>query len=369
MDQLQDVLKRPAYAIRVNGKDINQVLNQRLISLTLADNRGFDVDQLDITLDDSDGLLAMPPRGAKLTLAIGWAGQPLVDKGSYIVDEVEHSGPPDMLTIRARSADLQAGITSKRERSFHQCTVGDIVRDIAQANQLQPAIPQWLATKSVEHLDQTSESDANLLTRLAQQYDAIATVKHGRLIFCKTGDAESVTGKPFPTVTLTRQSGDQHRFSAADRNAYTAVKAYWHNLDKAEKGEVLVDAHTQFERKAGVSKKGNATQHKHWTATQAKALEPNTRNVKVLRHIYATEATALQGAKAAWQKLQRGVAEFSLTLAEGRPELFPELPAQVVGFKPEMDACGWIVSKVTHQISHAGFTSTVELEMRLEAMA
>jgi phage protein D len=37
-----------------------------------------------------------------------------------------------------------------------------------------------------------------------------------------------------------------------------------------------------------------------------------------VRHIYATEATALQGAKAAWEKLQRGVAEFSITLEHGR---------------------------------------------------
>lgn len=369
MDALQQALKRPAYTIRVNGNDLHQVLNQRLISLTLHDQRGFEVDQLDIVLDDSDGQLAIPPRGAKLTLALGWAGQPLVDKGSYLVDEVEHSGPPDTLTIRARSADLQAGITSKRERSFHQCTVGDIVNNIAQANQLQPAIPAWLASKPVAHLDQTNESDANLLTRLAQQYDAIATVKHGRLVFCKTGDAESVTGKAFPTVIITRQSGDQHRFSAADRNAYTAVKAYWHNLDKAEKGEVLVDAHTKFERQAGTTKQGKTTKRKHLTATQAKAMAPNTHNVKVLRHIYATEASALQGAKAAWEKLQRGVAEFSLTLAEGRPELFPELPVQVMGFKPVMDACSWIVSKVTHQISHAGFTTAVELEMRLEDIA
>jgi phage protein D len=60
----------------------------------------------------------------------------------------------------------------------------------------------------VEHIDQTNESDANLLIRLAHQHDAIATVKSGRLLFIKAGDAESATGKPFPLVKITRASGD-----------------------------------------------------------------------------------------------------------------------------------------------------------------
>jgi len=144
------------------------------------------------------------------------------------------------------------------------------------------------------------------------------------------------------------------------------VKAYWHNLDAAQKGEVLVDANTRFERKATVTKRGRKTKRKKLTATQQKAIEPSAANVKVLRHVYASEATALQAAKAAWEKIQRGVAEFSITLAEGRPELFPELPASVQGFKPLIDACAWTLTKVTHSISNSGYTTALELEMRLE---
>ena len=88
----------------------------------------------------------------------------------------------------------------------------------------------------------------------------------------------------------------------------------------------------------------------------------------LLRHVYASETSALQGAKAAWEKIQRGVAEFSITLAEGRPELFPELPAKVKGFKPLIDACGWTLAKVTHSLSNSSYTAALELEMKLEDM-
>lgn len=359
-------LQQPAYRLLLKGKDITASFDGRLMSLTITDNRGFESDELEIVLDDADGKLELPPRGVVIDVAIGWKGKALIDKGSFTVDEVEHAGTPDTLTIRARATDLRAGIATKKERSWHQTTVGKIVEAIARANGLTPCVSDWLARRPVAHIDQTSESDANLLTRLAQQHDAIATVKSGRLLFIKAGDAESATGKPFHLVQITRTSGDRHRFAVADRNAYTAVKAYWHNLDAAAKGEVIVDANTKFERRATVTKRGKPSTRKKLTATQTKATEPSAANVKVLRHIYATETTALQAAKSAWEKLQRGVAEFSITLDHGRPEIFPELPAKVTGFKPAIDGCAWLISKATHSITDRGFTTGVELEMRLE---
>ncbi|AXE32252.1 hypothetical protein DK842_21470 [Chromobacterium phragmitis] len=81
---------------------------------------------------------------------------------------------------------------------------------------------------------------------------------------------------------------------------------------------------------------------------------------------YATEASALQGTKATWEKIQRGVAEFSIQLATGRPELFPELPAKVSSFKPIIDACDWIGSEVTRRVRDGGYTTALEMEVRLE---
>ncbi len=112
----------PAFRLTVDGNDIAQLISPRLMNLELTDNRGIEADQLSITLSDHDGLLAIPPKGATLRLWLGWAGlgwsdTGLVDKGTYTVDETEHSGAPDVLSIRARSADLRTGLKTKRERS------------------------------------------------------------------------------------------------------------------------------------------------------------------------------------------------------------------------------------------------------------
>lgn len=202
----------PAWRITLAGEDLTGRIQPRLMELTLTDNRGMDADELEFSLEDSDGRLDIPRRGAKIRLFLGWRDSGLIDKGTYVVDEIEHSGAPDKLTIRARSADLRESMGGKKERSWDEKTVGAIVGEIAGEHGLIPVVSPDLAPLIIEHIDQTAESDASFLTRLSGQFDAIATVKSGHLLFYKTGLGASVSGLPLETVTITRADGDSHRF-------------------------------------------------------------------------------------------------------------------------------------------------------------
>ncbi len=130
----------PAFMLKLDNDDITQDFSDRLISLTMTDNRGFEADQLDIELDDTDGQIAMPPRGATLTLWLGWQGSALIKKGTFTVDEIEHRGAPDTLTIRGRSADFRGTLNSRREQSWHDTTLGQIVETIAARNKLTASV-------------------------------------------------------------------------------------------------------------------------------------------------------------------------------------------------------------------------------------
>lgn len=74
LSQGTDPVKMPDFDILAEGKTLSGVA-ERLMSLSLTDNRGFEADQLTITLDDADGQLQLPPRGARLTVLIGWKGE------------------------------------------------------------------------------------------------------------------------------------------------------------------------------------------------------------------------------------------------------------------------------------------------------
>lgn len=323
----------PAFRLTVDGLDIAQLISPRLMSLELTDNRGVEADQLSITLSDHDGLLTIPPKGAVLHLWLGWSDTGLVDKGTYTVDETEHSGAPDVLSIRARSADLRKGLKTKRERSWSNTTLGDVLGDIAIGNGLTATIASALDGLPILQLDQANESDANLISRLGEEFDAVASVKAGCLLCLPAGGGKTAGGLDLPHITLTRADGDQHRYLQADRDSYDGVRAYYYDVNSAKKQEAIAGG-------------GD--------------------NLKDLRHTYSDQQSALRAARAEFRRLQRGSATLSYSLAMGRPDLIPELTYTLQGVKEEIDEIIWYGGNVQHTLSaDGGYTVSLELESKL----
>ena len=90
-------------------------------------------------------------------------------------------------------------------------------------------------------------------------------------------------------------------------------------------------------------------------------------NVLVLNRTYANRSNAERAAKMQWERLQRGVASFSLQLAEGRADLYTEMSVKVSGFKQPIDDAEWTITTLTHTVSpDNGFTTSLELEVRID---
>ncbi len=139
VEKLSEVVKTPDFSITLGGVALTE-LADRITSLSVTDNNGFDADQLTLSVDDSDGVTDLPPRGAELAVSIGWLGEELIYKGLYTVDEVGHSGPPDVIDITAHSADFREEMNVRREVSWHDLTVERVVSVIARRYDLKPMI-------------------------------------------------------------------------------------------------------------------------------------------------------------------------------------------------------------------------------------
>jgi phage protein D len=296
-DYQSELSRVPAFSILMGGKALTQ-LDPRIISLELTDNRGFEADELTIAIDDSDGLIELPPRGAELSVSLGWQGEPLVYKGVYTVDEVAHSGPPDRLEITARSADFRDEFNVKREVSWHDVTVERIVSAIARRYKLTPVISEQLMSAEIDHADQTQESDMSFLTRMADLLGLLPPSK--TVAFCLScrvvasartakpcrslrSPAPVATGIPSasPTVTLT---------PACRRTGWI-----W-SLAKRKKSP-LRHARKRPRKAAQQRKEGDY-------------IAGEDGNVFVLRTTYSSEMAAQRAAAAKWQQLKRGAAEF-----------------------------------------------------------
>ncbi|WP_081007677.1 contractile injection system protein, VgrG/Pvc8 family [Comamonas testosteroni] len=237
---------------------------------------------------------------------------------------------PDIITIRARAADLGGEIRKRTEKSWHDTSLGAILATLAKRNKLTHKVDAKLGATQVQHIDQTNESDMHFITRLARKYDAVATVKKKHLLFMPINGTKTSKGESLPIIEITRIDGDQHRWASSTRDAYDGVKALWNDRKFGKRKEVIAG------KKDG--------------------------NLKTMKETFGSEDDALAAAKSELQRINRGMATFDLNLAIGVPELMPQTPVRVTGFKPEIDGQGWLVKEVTHTLGDGGLTSKVQME-------
>lgn len=265
---------RPDFTLTAEGKDITAAIRQGLVSIQLTDYGGASgkSDTLVITLTSET--LTLPPKGARLQLALGFNGV-LVDKGAYVVCNVQSSGPPRMLTINAtatpsNTSKQPADTTAQKNRVFSHTTLGDIVTSIATANQLKARISERLANIVITHEIQHGESDGAFLLRLARQYNAVSKPTHGYWLFIDRGQAQRAGGGNTSRIIITPDRVTHWSYNDGERGAANqAQKSGSLGVDYFNEATGAVETHHQ--RYAGSDSQHPLTQPDRANAEQAAA--------------------------------------------------------------------------------------------------
>ena len=323
----------PVYEVHANNNDITAAIRHRLLSLRVTDETGYQSNAVEIQLDDRGGAIHLPRKGAALKVELGYKETGTARMGSYTVDEVELSGPPDTLTIRAKAADMRGSLKQHKTRSWDDVTISELVDSIAADHGLEAKVGDSIrAITASRHIDQTEESDMHLLKRLSEEYDAESKQAGHLLLFVKRGQGKSATGQQVTPATLSREQTSDHRVTLADRGSFQAVRGHWYDMETGDRTEV-----------------------------QAGDGEP----VYTLRENYIDEVTARQAARSKLDMLQRGTATLSLTLRQGNPVIGAETPLTLTGFREGVNG-RWIATRVTHETSASGYSTQVEAETPTE---
>lgn len=324
-----------AWQVTLDGTDLTSKIKPRLVRLSLDEATGEQADKLEIVVSDHDGKMALPAEGAVLAVSLGWEKGTgveigLVSKGTFKVDEVEWSGPPDQIRVSAHSADFAGSFRKRKNRTWHGKTLGAIVAQLAADNGLTAACHADLASTIVTSAEQASKSDMQFLRDLGRRYDAVATVKAGSLIFSPVNATTTPAGSTIPTIAITRSSGDGISYRRAAReNGQDGAEAQYYD-------------------------QGTAKRH---TATAGGSSR------RRLKRVYASSADASAAATSESNRLARAAATFSLNLAYGNARLSAGARATVTGCKSEIDAKTWRIKSVRHSFDKSGgFRSQLELE-------
>jgi phage protein D len=322
---------KPAFRVIANGQEITDLINDRLLSMTIIDESGIQSDTATIVLDDRDNAIELPPTGAELEIYLGYASG-LAKMGLYTVDEIALAGSPDTITISCKAADMRASLKEKKTRSWPELTLGDIITTIASEHSLQPAIAPQLASIAIAHIDQTNESDLHLITRLARQHDAIAKPASGYLLYVPRGEAKTASGQALSSVTIDKGQTTDFSLTMADRGKYQKVIAHWHDTATGQKMPLSV-------------KTGAGSGKPAYT----------------LRHTHPDAVTAQIAATAKLAALKRGQSFGHFTITPADINIMAEGKIMMTGFRKEING-QWSCVRVEYRLDNQGLSASVDFE-------
>ncbi|MGE4299811.1 MAG: phage late control D family protein [Desulfovibrionaceae bacterium] len=320
---------RPIFRITADAKDVTAAIKDRLGEITVVDEAGDRSDRVTIVIDNRDDKVPAPRMDATLEVWLGYEETGLGRVGTYTADSVRESGWPKKLAVAGKAANMRKELSRRRTQSYDDTTLGRIVSQIAGRHGLTPVVGSGLSNVAVPHVDQTSESDLHLLTRLGKTHGAVATTKDNRLLFMPQGEAKNASGKDMPTIAIAGKDVINFTMAAQSRGKYGAVVAKYHDQDSAERAEVTVGDGDAVFRLPGT---------------------------------YASEGEASQAAQAKLDALERGVATLELTVP-GRTDLTAGGLLAVSGIGRNVDG-EWLIKTVTHRFttSKDGYRVDIEAE-------
>lgn len=303
---------------------------ERLLQIDVTDGQGQESDSVDLTLDDRDQAIPIPPQGATLSVSIGYLETGVIFKGTYTVDSMRVSAPPYQVKVRAKAVDMKGTFKQKGSKGFENKTVGDIVQDISGKNGYAARISPGLAAHKVDYIAQSDESGMHFLTRLANDYDAFFKVANGQVIFAEKGDLLAVSGAALGGCIVTLGNIISYDCEVMQR-------------PRAKEGE----------KKGWDRKKGKSFTEKS-SSLKGKSADRH-------RYLSSEKGDAKRKSKGRANKAKRERGTLSITIV-GTPGVTAESPVVVFGVRAGVDGV-WRAKSVTHHISGSNvYTTKIECE-------
>ena len=317
-------MKKAAFKVEFEGRDVSSLIADRLISLVVQDSADDKSDSFTLILDNRDDLINFPKIDGQIGVWIGYDGA-LVHKGTFFTDEVSEDLTTGEIDIQAKATRMTGEIKAQKTKTWGGITLGGLADQVAAQNGMVAKVHPEMDGVELGHVNQRAESDMALLTRLTKDNGGMMKVFDGRIVITPKASGQTASGTDIPLVVIDNPSTSEGRVTLQERGTHGAVQASYFD----EENQVTVNV---------VAKGGEGP-------------------VKVLKTMEKTPQAALAKARAHQAELARGNATMSLT----RP-LTPEIVApgkvHVKGHRKTANGI-WFVESVTHTIGGSGVASSV----------
>jgi hypothetical protein len=215
-----------------DGKNISADITKYLLSLTYSDKTEGESDEIQINLEDSEALWRgpwYPSKGSTLEVLIGY-NDALINCGVFEIDEIELTGPPDTVSIKALATGIKGSLRTKKSFAHENKTLGQIAEAVAKSNGLtvHGSIEPIVINRRTQH----RETDLTFLRKLSNEFGYVFSIRGKNLIFTKIFDLENLK----PVTTINRSQLISYSLKDKTVETYSNAKVSYQN---PEEGEVV----------------------------------------------------------------------------------------------------------------------------------
>lgn len=184
--------------ITYNNKNVSEELGEHLKDWTYTDNLSGEIDDLQITLEDVEHKWLsdwFPTKGSLLEGIVFkkyWEAQTIKTKiGKFEVDEIDASGEPSDVTIKALSVPESSSIRGEeKSRVWEKTTLKVVTGDIAKSNNLK-LYYQANDNPKKDRYEQESETDLSFLFRLCKDEGLCLKLSNHSIVILDEADYEA----------------------------------------------------------------------------------------------------------------------------------------------------------------------------------
>lgn len=228
--------RRVALQLKYDSTDISADLAPHLVGFTYEDNASGKADDLQITLDDREGLWRgdwFPDKGAMLTATLlvkNWeAGESeqSLPLGKFEIDEIESSGPPYIVTIKAASVPESTSLRGQdKTRAWEKTKLSVVAKDISAGAGME-LLYDTEDDPAYDRCEQTEESDLAFLRKLCSDAGLSLKITDSKIVIFDDAAYEAID----PALTITRNVTSVMNFKASSslRDTYSSCRVKYHN--------------------------------------------------------------------------------------------------------------------------------------------
>lgn len=325
---------KASFFVSIGGTDVTGNFTPYVTNISVTDSSGEAADTATISLDDTDGQIALPDIGDPITIGLGFDGPVVIFEG--FVDDVDSSfgrGEGTNLSISAKSADTVKGKTKEPvEKHKDDATLGETFEAWAKdAGIDQVQVHSSLASIKRDYWSMNNESFAAWGQRIAHAHGATFKILGGRAVLVPRSAGISANGQPLQTVIARKgEGGNLHSGNIKPklgRPQHAKFRSRWFDIPSGE-----------------------------WKSEETDASYDTKAEATLTTRYSETEASAGDKAGSAEKETdrERGTGSIQIT---GDPYAQAEATCIVVGVRAGIDGA-YRIDSATHQYARGGGYNT-----------